>query len=41
LNYVTVDDAIKALVKLGRAVLMAKFDVQAAYQNVPIHPDDE
>ena len=40
LRYITVDDAIRSLVSLGPGALMAKFDVQAAYRNVPIHPDD-
>ena len=40
LHYVSVDDAIRALVDLGPGALMAKFDVQAAYRNVPIHPHD-
>jgi hypothetical protein len=42
LQYVKVDDAIRALVDMGPGALMAKFDVQAAYRNIPIHlyPDD-
>ncbi|CAB3988942.1 Hypothetical predicted protein [Paramuricea clavata] len=40
LHYVKVDDAIRALVDLGPGTLMAKFDVKAAYRNIPIHPDD-
>ena len=40
LKYVTVDDAIRSLVNLGPGALMAKFDVKAAYRNIPIHPDD-
>ena len=40
LRYITVDYAIRSLVSLGPGALMAKFDVQAAYRNVPIHPDD-
>ena len=39
-KYVTVDDAICSLVDLGPGALMAKFDVKAAYRNIPIHPDD-
>ena len=39
-SIVSVDDAIRALVDLGPGALMAKFDVQAAYRNVPIHPHD-
>ena len=40
LKYVTVDDAICSLVDLGPGVLMAKFDIKAAYHNIPIHPND-
>ena len=40
LKYVTVDDAIRSLVDLGPGALMAKFDVKAAYRNIPIHPGD-
>ncbi len=40
LKYVTVDDAICSLVDLGPGALMAKFDVKAAYRNIPIHPGD-
>ena len=40
LQYVTVDMAIKALLNLGPGALMAKFDVKAAYRNIPIHPAD-
>ena len=28
------------IAKHGRGVLMAKFDVEAAYRNIPVHPDD-
>jgi hypothetical protein len=38
--YIRVDDAIAALVRLGPGALMAKFDVEAAYRNIPIHPDE-
>ena len=31
---------IRSLVDLGPGALMAKFDVKAAYRNIPIHPDD-
>ena len=40
LHYITVDDAIKALVELGPGALMAKFDVQAAYRNLAIYSAD-
>ena len=37
LHYITVDQAIRVVSKLGRGTLMAKFDVEAAYRNVPVH----
>ena len=40
LDYVSVDDAIRHLIRLGIGALMAKFDVKAAYRNTPIHPDE-
>ena len=38
--YVTVDDAIRELVRFGTGALLAKFDVKAAYRNVAIHFSD-
>ena len=29
-----------ALSRLGKGALMAKFDVESAYRNVPVHPSD-
>ena len=40
IRYISVDVAIKVLMELGPGTLMAKFDVLAAYRNIPIHPDD-
>ena len=40
LAYISVDDVACAVVKLGKGALMAKFDLKAAYGNVPVHPDD-
>ena len=37
LSYISVDDVARAVVKLGKGALMAKFDLKAAYQNVPVH----
>lgn len=37
MHYISVDDAIRTLVELGPGAQTAKFDVQAAYRNVPIH----
>ena len=38
LHYITVDQVIRQVSKLGPGALMAKFDVEAAYRNVPVHP---
>ena len=40
LSYISVDDVASEVVKLGKGALMAKFVLKAAYQNVPVHPDD-
>ena len=38
LHYITVDQVIRQVSRLGPGALMAKFDVEAAYRNVPVHP---
>lgn len=40
MHYVRVDEIIRMVAKHGMGALMAKFDVEAAYRNVPIHPKD-
>ena len=40
LKYVSVEDALKIIVLLGRGTLLAKVDVKKAYRNVPIYPPD-
>ena len=40
LQYISVDDAIKILMVLGPRALMAKFDVESAYRNVAMRPDE-
>ena len=40
LHYITVDQVICMVSRLGRGALMAKFDVEAAYRNIPVHPSD-
>ena len=37
LHYITLDPVIRLVSKLGPGALMAKFDVEAAYCNVPVH----
>ena len=38
LHYNTLNQVIRVVSKLGVGALMAKFDVEAAYRNVPVHP---
>ena len=40
MQYVRVDDIIRMVIRYGQGALMAKFDVEAAYRNIPIHPSD-
>jgi len=40
LQYVKVEDAAREVVKQGHNIWMAKVDIQQAYRNVPIHPQD-
>ncbi len=40
LQYISVDDAIRILMHLGPGALMAKFDVESAYRNVAMRPDE-
>ena len=40
LQYVLVDDPIRALQSLGQGSYMAKTDLKSAFRLIPIHPDD-
>ena len=40
LSYPTVDDAVEKVLKVGNGALLAKVDIEHAYRNVPVHPDD-
>ena len=40
LHNTTVDQFIRMVSQFGQGALMAKFDVEAAYQNIAIHPSD-
>ena len=40
LSYLSADEVVHTVVRLGRGALMAKSDLKAAYRNVPVHPDD-
>lgn len=37
-EYIHVDHIICMVSQHGQGALMAKFDVEAAYQNIPVHP---
>ena len=38
LHYIALDQVIRLVSTLGPGALMAKFDVEAAYRNMPVHP---
>ena len=40
LRYATVDQAIIHILQLGSGALLAKVDIEHAYRNIPVHPDD-
>ena len=40
MSFVKVDDIIDGIMQYGRGTLMAKFDIESAYCNIPVHSDD-
>ena len=40
LTYVSVDDVLRIVVRLGRGYRISKLDIKSAYCIVPVHPDD-
>ena len=40
LQYISVNQIIRMVSQFGRGALMAKFDVEAAYRNIAVHPSD-
>ena len=40
LSYLSVDDIVERILLLGPGAQLAKFDLKAAYRNIPVHPDD-
>ena len=40
LQYIKVDQVIRVVSCYGPGVLMAELDVESAYRNIPVHPDD-
>ena len=39
-HYISVDQVIRMVLLFGKRALMAKFDVEAAYRNIAVHPAD-
>ena len=39
-HYVTIDQIIRIVSHCGKGALLAKFDVEVAYQNIAVHPRD-
>ena len=40
LKYVTIDEAIKEIIQLGKGTMLAKIDIRNAFRLLPIHPAD-
>ena len=40
LQYTSVDEAARRMVHLGKGTLLAKMDIQQAYRNIPVAPED-
>ena len=40
IKYASVDTAVQRIMELGRNSLLAKIDIEHAYRNVPVHPDE-
>ena len=40
MHYIHLDQIINMIAQLGPGALMAKFDAEAAYCNIAVHPDD-
>ena len=40
LSYITVDDAIQGILKMGSGTLLAKVDIKNAFHLLPVHPAD-
>ena len=40
LTYMKMDDVVRHVLTLGKHCLLAKIDIEAAFRNIPVHPDD-
>ena len=41
ISYASVDDAVELILHLGRGTQLVKLDLEKAYRNVPVHPQDQ
>lgn len=39
-QYMREDDVISGIMSFGQGTLLAKFDVESAYRDIPVHPED-
>ena len=40
MQYIKIDDAIAALIRLGTGTYLAKTDIESAFRQFPVHPED-
>ena len=40
ISYASVDDAVEPVLQLGKATQLVKLDLERAYRNIPVHPQD-
>ena len=40
LSYMSIDDVVSTVLKMGKGTMLAKMDVQQAFRNIPVHPSD-
>ena len=40
ISYASVDDAVEQILQLGRGTQLVKLDLEKAYCNIPVHPQD-
>ena len=40
IKYITIDNAIQEILRLGKGILLAKIDIQSAFRLLPVHPKD-
>ena len=40
LSYVSIDDAVTNVMRMGKGTLLAKLDLESAYRIIPVHPND-